>query len=71
MFNKGDRVSTPHGKGTVNYRRMAPPDFYEVDAYSVVMDVKVSAYDSPLLYSATIYPASQVWRIDDQQAETD
>lgn len=37
-FQQGDRVMTPRGAGVVVYRRMAPPDWVRVGAYSVKLD---------------------------------
>ena len=55
-FRQGDRVSTPHGPGTVAYVRMAPPSYSEIDAVSVVLDGK---RDRPG-YTGTILDSAQV-----------
>ena len=36
-FEPGDLVETPSGVGRVAYRRMAPPTYATVEAYSVVV----------------------------------
>lgn len=64
MFDKGDRVlarfiidNQEHWEpGTINYRRMAPPDFKRVEAYSVILDSKK---DDPG-YAGTIRLAESV-----------
>lgn len=56
QFNIGDRVLTPGGKGRVVYRRMAPPDYSEVAAYSVFLD----NVNEQLLRPTSIYPADQI-----------
>jgi hypothetical protein len=62
MFDKGDRVMTPGGAGTVVYKRMAPPDFFEVDVYSVCLDTRKAETEKPPFpsYSGTIYKAEMV-----------
>lgn len=37
-FDVGERVTTPGGKGTVAFRRMAPPNYSRVMMYSVILD---------------------------------
>jgi len=56
MFDLGQRVVTPDGSGEVAYRRMTPPNYCEVDVYSVKLDSKK---DHPT-YSGTIYKSAQV-----------
>lgn len=53
MFDTGDRVNTTLGPGRVVYRRMKPPNYSEVDAYSVKLDGKQHA--------GTILGAEKVW----------
>lgn len=62
MFDKGDRVMTPHGAGTVAYRRMAPPTYSHPEVYSVVLDHKKAETERPPFpsYSGTIIPAEDV-----------
>lgn len=62
MFDRGDKVMTPMGPGTVVYRRMASPSYAEVDAYSVALDHKVAEAQKPPFpsYSGTVFPAEQV-----------
>lgn len=55
-FESGQKVMTPLGPGVVQYKRMAPPDYYKVAAYSVRLDSKAS---DPK-YNGTIFPAAQV-----------
>lgn len=57
MFDRGDRVTTPLGPGTVAYQRMAPPTYSVPEAVSVVLD------DRRLRpgYSGTIFPAAEVF----------
>ena len=52
-FDMGDRVMTPHGAGTVVYRRMAPPSYAEPAAYSVKLDKFPT-------HTGAIYQASEV-----------
>ena len=56
----GDRVQTPHGPGTVVYQRMAPPDYTEPRAFSVVLD---DLAEKPG-YSGTIIAANVVLPFD-------
>lgn len=56
MFDQGDRVITPEGRGTVVYRRMAPPTYAEPAAYSVRLDSRAG---DPT-YNGTIYAARDV-----------
>jgi hypothetical protein len=58
-LDAGDRVMTPCGKGTINYRRLNPITF-EVEAFSVLCDVNAK---NPL-YSGTIYRAEDVEPLD-------
>lgn len=61
-FKQGDRVEVQIGgvgkwrAGTVRYRRMAPPDYREVAAYSVRLDEKLSrpGYDGTLVKPADV-----------------
>lgn len=55
-YQRGDRVSTSRGPGTVAYQRMAPPDYCEVDAVSVVLDSERTR----LGYAGTIFRAADV-----------
>lgn len=57
MFDRGDRVSTPDGFGTVQYRRMLPPNYSDVEVYSVRLDRKAEGSSS---YTGTIYKAADV-----------
>lgn len=62
-FNKGDRVITNLGPGTVVYRRMMPPEFNVPSVYSVLLDHKVTeALSSGRTYTGTIIDASGVTR---------
>lgn len=82
MFDKGDRVQTPHGAGVVVYRRMAPPSYAEVEAHSVKLDGKNhvgSMYAAEKVraearsmrsYTAVHWLGSEVWR-ETFEAETD
>lgn len=56
MLRVGDRVSTPHGPGTLAYERMAPPDYTRPAAFSVRLDAKA---DQPG-YTGTIIAANVV-----------
>lgn len=56
MFDRGDRVMTPGGMGTVVYKRMEAPDYVQVAAYSVKLD---TAIHNPN-YTGTLYPAREV-----------
>jgi hypothetical protein len=62
IFDKGDRVSTPAGTGTILYRRMAAPDYNSVAAYSVCLDTKKIESEKPPFpfYSGTIFKAEEV-----------
>lgn len=51
QFERFDRVLTPGGKGRINYKRMEPPNYSKVAAYSVILDSTATP---------TIYPADQV-----------
>lgn len=56
MFDKGDRVTTPGGLGTVAYKRMAAPDYSQVEVYSVRLDDKSNIRN----YTGTLYLAKEV-----------
>lgn len=56
MFDKGDKVMTPHGVGTVCYKRMKSPDYAEASAYCILLD----SVDISRPYNTTIYPAEDV-----------
>ena len=62
VYDAGDSVMTPHGKGEVVYKRMGGEGFTEVVAYSILFESKVEAMDKPPFpsYNGTIVPASQV-----------
>lgn len=62
MFDKGDRVLTPEGPGTVAYKRMKGPTYAEVECYSVCLDHKKAACEQPPFpsYTGTIFPAELV-----------
>lgn len=56
-YEKGDRVSTAFGLGTVVSKRMAPPSFAEVDVYSVRLDKRAAesaTYEGSILRPAQI-----------------
>jgi hypothetical protein len=61
-FDKGDRVMTHLGAGTVVYKRMAPPTYSEVDVYSVCLDARKAASEQPPFpsYTGTIVKAEDV-----------
>lgn len=54
----GSRVLTPHGAGVINYVRMAPPDYREVAAVSVVLDSKkhIPSYNGSIVSVENIQP---------------
>lgn len=58
-FDKGNRVMTHLGPGTVVYKRMKPPTFSEVEVYSVCLDSKKAASEQPPFptYTGTIVKA--------------
>lgn len=62
QFDKGDRVNTPLGAGSVIYSRMAGPDYCSVAAYSVCLDSRKAESEQPPFpsYSGTVFPAEQV-----------
>ena len=62
IFDKGDRVVTPQGAGTVVYKRMAAPNYATVLVYSVALDSKVSNDKEPN-YVGTLYPAKEVQKL--------
>lgn len=52
-FNKGDRVMSPGGKGTIQWRRMKAPYYDEVAVYSVRLDNGVYSHaDQGSMYAA-------------------
>lgn len=55
-MKKGQKVMTPQGVGTVNYVRMAPPDFTVPEAVSVFLE----KHDSRINYSGTIFKFDDV-----------
>ncbi len=61
-FDKGDRVMTHLGPGTVVYRRMKPPTYGEVEVYSVCLDSKKAQSEQPPFpsYTGTIVKAEEV-----------
>lgn len=61
-FYKGQRVITPLGEGSVNYQRMAPSNYDEAEAVSVLLDSKMEEMNKPPFpnYSGTIFPAEKV-----------
>lgn len=62
QFDKGDRVNTSLGAGTIVYKRMAPPNYSVAEAYSVCLDSKKAASELPPFpsYTGTMLPADQV-----------
>lgn len=60
-FRDGDRVRTPDGAGRVVYRRLAPPDFGTVAAYSVHLDVRGEDQG----YCGSVYAAADVQAEDE------
>ncbi len=61
-FDKGDRVMTHLGPGTVVYKRMKPPTFSEVEVYSVCLDHRKAESEKPPFpsYTGTIIKAEDV-----------
>lgn len=59
LFEPGDRVTTPHGIGTVWSRRMKGPDYTEAASYSVRLDKKAALPN----YVGTAVLASEVGSI--------
>jgi hypothetical protein len=62
IYDVHARVITPHGAGSVLSRRMAPPDYTQAQAYSVLLD---SARDAAILppfprAAGTMVPAESV-----------
>ena len=57
-MQKGDRVNTAWGPGTVAYVRMASPDYTTVDAVSVVLDSKRTrpGYSGTIVAPADLRP---------------
>lgn len=62
MFDRGDRVNTPMGYGTVISKRMSAPDYIEVAAYSIFLDSKKEEMEkSPFInYSGTMFIAKDI-----------
>ena len=58
-MKRGDRVRTHKGPGTVNYVRMAPPGYTEIEAVSVLLDHKVKPG-----YEGSLFAAQDVEVID-------
>ena len=56
-MTRGDRVLTPLGPGTVAYVRMAPPDYREVEAVSVVLDGIRDRWPN---YTGSTFPVDKV-----------
>ena len=55
-MNKGQRVKTPLGYGTVCYVRMRPPEYREIEAVSVLLEARRNMIG----YSGTIIKAELV-----------
>lgn len=55
-FEKGQRVNTPLGPGTVAYQRLAAPDYRDAEAVSVVLDDRRDRYG----YTGTLFAAYKV-----------
>lgn len=61
MFDKGDRVLTPSGRGTIYYKRMRAPDYSKVESYSVKLDKMMTSTNHNFeTYNGTIFPAEEV-----------
>lgn len=62
MFDKGDRVNTPNGPGSVIYKRMAGPDYTRVAMYSVCLDYRKAESEQPPFpnYSGSAFPAEEI-----------
>lgn len=60
QFEKGDRVNTPFGPGTIAFKRMAAPTYSEAQAYSVVLDEKADRIG----YTGTMVSADDVESAD-------
>jgi hypothetical protein len=56
QFDKGDRVRAGGKTGTVASRRMGPPDYAQVEAYSVVLDERINRPG----YAGTMFKAADV-----------
>ena len=56
VFQKGDRVHTSRGPGTIALLRMNPNSLSEASAYSVLLDERAGH----LGYNGTIFTANQV-----------
>ncbi len=63
-FQQGDQVQTPLGPGRVAYQRMAPPDYREAAAVSVVLDARRAQPG----YTGTIFAAAVVQPYDPVEA---
>jgi hypothetical protein len=61
-FESGDRVMTPHGLGTVVFKRMAPPHFLDAGSYSIRLD----SQDKRPGYTGSSYPAKDVKKAPEQ-----
>lgn len=57
-FERGDRVDTKFGPGSVVYIRMAPPNFSDVEAVSVYLDARRARPD----YVGTMFLPSEITR---------
>lgn len=62
IFHQGDRVITKLGTGRVVYQRMAPPNYTEAFAVSVMLDAKQNkpGYAGTIFASAEVTLASEV-----------
>jgi hypothetical protein len=63
QFDKGDRVNTPLGPGSVVYKRLKHyTEYSEAEMYSVFLDSKKAEMEQPPFpsYSGTAFPADQV-----------
>jgi hypothetical protein len=56
QLRPGTLVTTPHGSGSINYVRMAPPNYATVEAASVYLE---NRHGSPN-YSGTIVSAEHI-----------
>ncbi len=55
-FQRGQRVNTPLGPGSVAYQRMRPPEYREAEAVSVVLDDRANRP----FYVGTVFRAEEV-----------
>jgi hypothetical protein len=55
-YNQGDRVMTPYGSGSVQYIRLCPPDFRDVQVVSVYLDDK----STDRRYYGTLFSPNEV-----------